>query len=598
MRFMASKHQPLKKTFSESVVCATLLSLLIAASAQAEPYLPSFADYGKGDPHVLPPEGRMVVMSSDMALITAQKFALPLGNTFQYPLIGLTMFPYYKASAPLQDFLNAARVNGVPVTYGNVTTNFFNALPPTDTTRISIPIPQRRETKSTRLAMNGGLHDEVPWHVASQGGQSFSVPGDPEALVLASAGTMFNGAGNRIIGLRCGTLWVFAGAQPVTVLTKYGAARVKPFSIAAVEQTWFNRVRIGDLAGGPVDVHISHKGHDSELSIGKGKEYTFTESAVASTGVSDVAVQGRTAIAPPLVPSLNTVTKTIDPDVSGLVAELKGVKPPFTSLRMASQFERMMKDLGVTPAMRRNEEQKLALKKEELQKPSTYKASLDSRYFVPVYKPVRATGPVPFPRVDSGLNTKWLAHGYAKYLGSSKFGVDADGKLTLDHGEAIFEAKDHMRIRAGEVVVDCQPGSIVYLNAKKDVIVVRNLKEMYEKNVMMRVGGRSLKCAAGQEMVVGNEIPSVVNEMKSDGVGRRNVRAIETLSGNVLINKSEYSMTSFMQFSPIMRALYNSKNEGDKQLLSDLIKMDAVLQLVTGKRGTYQRMSGLPTHGL
>lgn len=581
-----------------SIASSVLFSLVLASAAQAQ-WPPSFEDIGKGDPRALPPEAKFVGMSTDMATIAAQKFAFPT-STINYPLIGLTVFPYYQASAPLKQFLNANRVMGMPITDGIVKPNLYSALPPTDLIRLSIPIPQRREPRSTRLALNADLKDEVPWHVASHGGQAFSVPGDNEAMVLASAGTMFNSAGTRILGLRCGTLWVFSGARPVNVLTKYGAARVKPYSIAAVEQTWFNRVRVADLYGSPVDVHLAYKGKDADLAVEKGKEYTFSESSVASSGTSDYIASARPSVATPvLIPELNTVSRNLDPDVSTLVSELKAAKPPFTTIRMSTQYERMMKDMGVTVAMRRNEMRKLVASKDDVTtKPSMYKASLDAKYFVPVFKPVRAVGPVPFPRVEDPLKTKYLAHGYAKYLGSSKFAVDEDGRLSLDSGEGVFEAKSHMRVRAGEVTIDFFPGSIVYINSKKDVVVVRNLKEMYEKNVVLRVGGRSIKCAAGQELVVGNDIPAVATEMKNDGVTRRNVRAIETLNGNVLLNKSEFDITAFMQYSPLMRALFNSKHEGDKQMVADVIKMGAVIQMVTGKRGPYERMSGLPSHGL
>ena len=588
MRFFGTKQRI-------ATACSTFLSLTLSLAAAQAQMIPSFEDYGKNDPRVLPPDGRMVVMNDTLALITAQRFPMP-ASTWNYPLVGLTMFPYYQASPELKSFLNASRVANIPITHATVTPNLGPfSLPPTDLVRISIPIPQRREVKQTRLAQRGGLHDEVPWHVAHQGGQAFTVPGDSEALVVASAGTMFNACGPRLMGLRCGTMWIFSGERPVSVLTKYGAVKVKPYSIAAVEQTWFNRVRVGDLYGAPVDVHLTYKGKDAEFSVEKGKEYSFSESKTASVGTSDLVAAKAPLV--PQIPELNAVSQNIDADASNLMTELKTLKPPFTTVRMTALYERMMKERGVTIAMRRDA-RRIQAKDDITSKPSTYKASLDAKYFVPVYKPVRNVGAVPFPRVDGGVNTKWLAHGYAKFMNDSKFEVDGDGRITLDNGEAVFEAKGHMRVRAGEVVVDFQPGSIIYVNSKKDVVVVRNLKEKLDQNVILRVGGRSIKCAAGEELVVGNELPTVMNEMKNDGVGRRNVKAIEALGANILINKSEFSLTAFMQYSPIMRALYNSKDESDKQLLADVIKMDAVLSVVTSKRGNYQRMSGLPSHGL
>ncbi len=60
-------------------------------------------------------------------------------------------------------------------------------------------------------------------------------------------------------------------------------------------------------------------------------------------------------------------------------------------------------------------------------------------------------------------------------------------------------------------------------------------------------------------------------------------------------HKSEFELTSLMQYSPIMRQLYESKNEYDQKVIAQIVKMNAVLSMVTGRRGGYQRMAGLPS---
>src|SRR5262249_54797543 len=149
------------------------------------------------------------------------------------------MFPYYEASPELKDFLNNTRINGVPITSLPINSTIqTNPLIPTDLTHINVPIPLRRLDRptTTQLAIRQRLHDEVPWMVANQQGQCFSLPGDPSAIVILSPGTLFNAAALRTVALRCGTAWILTGARPAAVLTKYGAVEISPNSIVGVEQ--------------------------------------------------------------------------------------------------------------------------------------------------------------------------------------------------------------------------------------------------------------------------------------------------------------------------------------------------------------------------
>ncbi|MBX9722685.1 MAG: hypothetical protein K2X81_14900 [Candidatus Obscuribacterales bacterium] len=589
---------------------STVLACLMSCSSAMAQQLPNFVNEGKGNPAFPDADHRFVVLNSGLAGIVSQRFQLPASTT-TYSLAGMTIFPYYQASAPLKEFLNS-NVPGtaLPITQVQpVAAPLVQILPATDYIRMNIPIPTQRFTKSssTQLAVRDRrLKDEVQWMVAHQGGQAFGIPGDQDGLVLVSPGTMFAACAQRTMAIRCGTMWVMTGAKPAAVLTKHGMVGVKPFTIAAIEQTWFNRVRAADLFGQPLEFQVAHNGTFNKVNVEKGKEFTVSESATASSGTSDfVDTEKPTQIAskvPSTIPDLSTVTKDLEPDSSSFVSELKGITPPFTNVRMTSNFQKMFSDFGVTPAMRREEIRKQILQKNNVAtKQAVFKASLDARYFVPVYKPAGEKAPVPFPHTSQDLKTLWVQQGVARYLSDSDLAIGANGRMAMTTGEAVFCAEDPMTVNVNDCQVAMRGGAFVQVVSKKDsatkedVIVVRNLRELNQNNVLVRIKGRSIALGVGCEVVIGKSMPAISNETKLDGVTRRNVKLTEIADGTVFLNRSEIELTSLMQFSPIMRQLFNSKDRNDQKLVAQIMKMTAVLNMVTAGHGAYQRMAGLPS---
>jgi len=560
--------------------------------------------------NMINPNTRMVALPTGIATIAAQKFTMPK-DTVTYGVAGMTIFPYYEASPQLQSFLNS-RVGGVPVTDLPITSNIpQTSLPPTDTIHLNIPMIDRRvqdPPSSTRMALKKQGADEVPWVMANQKMQTFAIPGDPNAVAVVSQGTMFNAAAPRTMALRCGTMWVITGQKPVAVLTKYGAIAVSPYSIAAIEQTWLNKVSTTPLYGRPIEVQLAHKGNTSRLTVERGKELCITESSVASAGTSDYADQtgDKQLIASslplsnvPPVPDLNVITRTLDPDSSAFLSDLKAITPPMTDLRMVSAYQNMFNEHGVSIAMRREAARRQFMQTDvavnTTPKPSTYKASLDDRYFVPVYKPVKHSGPVIFPRSDEALKTLWVQHGAVKYLANSNVEAVRSGRLEFSSGEAMFVASEPMTVRANDCFVEIQDGAIAQIIANRELVVVRNLKEVGTNSVKLKIRNRLIECPAGSEIIVASTMPTIYAQIKSDGITRRNGRITELAGGSIMLNQSEIELTSLMQYDSSMRRLYESKDAYDQKLLGQIVKMDAVLTMVTKNRGSYQRMTGIPT---
>lgn len=589
-----------------SKVASSLLIAAFTATAAANAELPNFVNEGKDWANFPKPNQRFVVLNSGLATITAQRFALPK-DTFSFPIAGITVFPYYQASPELQDFLNSSRINGIPITsYGASPVTPRLSLPPTDTIRYNIKLPSVRSEKQGSIGIARKNTDEASWLIAHKTGQSFVMPGDSSSLVVMSNGAMFNAVAERTLALRSGIMWVITGARPAAILTRYGAVGVRPHSIAAIEQTWFKQVRSASLYGQPLEMQLSFKGSHAKVPVEKGQELSISESTIASSGSADYveSPEEKTRLAfkslqgVNLPQGLNVSASKLDPDACDLVSELKGLKPPINDPKMLNAFELMLADLGISKDARASAIRHQKLKKGSVEiaaKNPAFRNSMDGRYFVPGSRRVVAAETAKqFPKAAQELKSLWVQQGQVKYLDGARVEVEDFGRIAINQGEAVLEAKEAMSVRLNEYFLKLAPGAIVHVNVQKDAIVLRNLKEFKHNSVLFKAKGRSIECAGGSELIAGNDAAGVFAEMKKDGVARRNLRSIETAQGTIVINKSEFDLTSLLQYSPIMWKLYESRNEHDRKLIAQVLKMDAVLSVVTSGRGEYHNMSGLP----
>lgn len=628
-----------------------LLGLLYAPSASAQRN--NFVEqsnnmFGKPDPN-----SRFVVLNSGIASMANQQFGLPK-DAMTFPLAGMTVFPYYQASAPLKEFLNNAMVFGMPINNFPITPKLPQvSLPATDLVRRSIPIPNRapEKNKSSKLnIVDKKVKDEVPWMVAHEGGQAIQIPGDNEALALVTPGTMFSACASRTMVLRCGLMWIFTGARNAAVLTKDAAVVVKPFSIAAIETTWYNRLRVAALQGSAVEMQIAFDGQSDKVTLERGQELRLEENAVlkeldarekahltsarplnnerrqADSGAGSPEQQsletskatlagaapenaGDEASSPatsassaestesrigsmPLVikvPGLSGSTGQINPRKCNLLGELAAVNPPFSNPRMSADYNKMFSNFGITPQMRREEIRRQTLQKYNL----ATKAAVNKLGSNAAAAAAAGTGPTSFPKPLENLKTLRLKNGSLKCLESAELSYQQNGDPKIHKGEAIFIAKNPLIIHTNTFRIHMRAGSTVQLSAKDDVILVRNLGEEEPDSVKIRLGNHIFDCGVGAELIAGTSAPVIFDEMKSDGVARRNVQSTESGAAGVVVNKSEVSLTTLMQFSPLMRKIYKSPDPSDKRLVGDLMKTIVAVNMVTGSHGNYRRMSGL-----
>ena len=648
----------LKNRIGLAGTMAFLTGCFVSSSAIAQQQSANlFINEGKNIPGYPDADKRFVFLNSGVAAMAQQAYGLPKDTT-TYSLMGMTIFPYYQASEPLKAFLNNTSIFGMPVSQFPSTPNIPQiSLPATDMVNRSIPIPNgafQKHGAEKMAVVDKKTKDEVPWMVA-QGGQAFQVPGDSEALALVAPGSMFSACAARTMVLRCGLMWIMTGTRAVAVLTKNGAVAIKPYSIAAVEATWFNELRVTALHGPALEVQLAYDGKTDKVTVEHGKEISVAESLVATSGQQGFLASREASnsnhdapksepapdsVHTPLtisVPGLQAHTSSIVPRKSDLLRELTIITPPFSTPRMSTDYSRMLASFGITPAIRRAEIQKQYLQKNNIASKSAINNLAKRAAAIPrnntklgnvvttaenglptaAGKMTNATAhteavlnsaagqtveTASLSGVNQGrlptaeLRTLRLSKGRARLFTNTEINVEQGGIPYFTLGEAVFVADQPLVIKTGTFTVHMRAGAKVQMVARKDVILVRNLAEEQLNSVKIRMGNHIFDCGVGGELIAGTNAPAIFDEMRIDGIARRNVASTEALSGCIIVNKCEVSLTSLMQQSPLMRQLYKSRDESDKRIISDLMKTIVAMNMVTGARGAYRRISGL--HGI
>lgn len=577
------------QTSKPLTVLLSFLAVICTAAA-----LPSACaqDAALTNPREIPEGARFVIMSDYMANMIEQKHGLPM-TTGRYPLAGLVVFPNQNLAPDLKERINSKFLGLLPMNYAQVVPHFFHALPPNDLVKISVPLnpaPVRRS--NTGIAVRPKRSDEQAWLVAHQDGESFQLPGDRTAVLLASPGTIFNAAGKKEAIIKAGSLWIFSDSNAITLHTRHGDLLVPPFSIVAVEQTFFGKLSVVALDGRPARLtwrpgSTNTDEHKVQV-VEAGHQLVVRDKLVAAAGTSDFVASSTLPSSAPggLEASIASVTG----EECSLVKELIKRRPPFSSFDMERRYEHMMKRYSLSATERMRKWSKPA-KQEESPQPSTYSASLDQRYFVPVFKNAASTKPLSTAKAvetKTELRSKLLKRATAKYLSDAAVNIDEFGRINLQNGELLVCAHDSIRIKIGEAEVYLAKGAIALVNYSGGVVGVRNLKEMHNQNVSLVYAGRSMKCSVGHELLAAGSLGAISREMAEDRLQRRCSQISEFNNGNATINKSEFSITSALAASPLLRRVYHSKDEIDRRITDELVKMDACLTLVAGGKGAYR----------
>ncbi len=140
-----------------------------------------------------------------------------------------------------------------------------------------------------------------------------------------------------------------------------------------------------------------------------------------------------------------------------------------------------------------------------------------------------------------------------------------------------------MRVPLDPGFLELQPGAVVLINRAGDgeITSVRNLWEPDSGKVLFRHGDRRVVLSAGEELLV-----SATKDFKNpdDNIGRRR---LHRLNISAAVVHSEFSISSLLQSSKLLREIRLSKNKEDQVLESKIKKMAVILSIVTASHGPY-----------
>lgn len=571
----------------------------LASMAQEAPTVPREL---LAESRQLAPGAQYVTLSTGVAAMIGQKHGFP-AHTYRFPLLDLVVFPNQNLAPDLDAILKSNLIGNIPVNnnfQNPPLLNFNPGLPITDTVQRGMPIGFVRERgrrgSTTGLAYRGQGSGEVSWMVSHKDGSQFIMPGDKEALVFASSGTMFTLAGPRTLALKYGKLWIFNSNRHTSyVVTKLGVVDVKPGSFVGIDQSWFGSVRVANIDGKPSNFRIANKKENANVVITRRTETSFAKAEVASLGTQDYD-SANVALTPTVAPAnVNVNSADLDLKDSEFVFPLKSLALYYPNASVRGAFSKTLNGLGI--ALDRSEQNAL---KAESEKPDPlklvrYRASTNSRYFVPESKTPSLNDRV--YSVQDLRGEPALAGAYLRFFEGTELERDKDIKsqIRLKKGELLVVGGEHtLRIKANDTDVYVKPKAVALVSIQDKTVTVRNLKEMWSKNVAVYTAGRSMPVSSGYEVMVGPDAPEISRIMHADKVLRRQLNHIELLGKERYVSKCEYSLTSLLKNNQLLAQISKSTKESDRKLAANLVKMEACLVLAGGGRGPFRLIGSMP----
>jgi hypothetical protein len=151
-------------------------------------------------------------------------------------------------------------------------------------------------------------------------------------------------------------------------------------------------------------------------------------------------------------------------------------------------------------------------------------------------------------------------------------------------GSAFIQALTNMAVKTnfGDVVI--KKGAMVALDSTGGALRVKSCSGPGHTTV--RLAGKSISLAPGQELLVSTRKPTKELLAPADGVGRRMVSQ-HSLMSDLHIAVSDISLVSYLQNAHFLSHLRASTSPVEKRMLGALLKTAASIETVTRARGAY-----------
>lgn len=163
----------------------------------------------------------------------------------------------------------------------------------------------------------------------------------------------------------------------------------------------------------------------------------------------------------------------------------------------------------------------------------------------------------------------------------AKFEVGRDG-VSVQRGSLIFDVMNSTTIKLPLSTVETKSHSLIFVRSQdgcEHVLVLLG-------SAPVRVGPHRAVLNSGEEAVVTDHEPTYKDLAGQDDIGRRRFR-MTALPDNRTLAVSEFSLIQALEREPLIHNLLNCNDGRDRALKMQLIKMAAVLNIVTARHGQY-----------
>ena len=454
------------------------------------------------------------------------------------------------------------------------------------------------------------------WTVASGVCQSFAFDSKDDTTIIGSGGTCFVPEASHTLLLKEGKIVTFTGKLRTVVETSQGNVDIPPESSALIEQKSPGMMRIANLGGSETDVSITRNGRTQVITQKPGEELVVADASLADEE---------------LIPIDGIEREPISAAIT--ISGLKIQKRRFNVKSMMEREQMVSCNLGCFPVTIRRKIDRVKdaagagtthkLHTGMLLTPNSLKSNkvieADGSAVIPTimlftpdvpqtalvdeqswethspadestFKPISYMQPGSPAGAFVGLRKLSYPTATVRHSGKTQVLLERPGVVALKDGETLIDTQRPTAIKAGSHSIYIAGGTIALVGKTSNLLAIRNLCERMSRSIRLDFEGRSLKIAAGEEIIVGPSGNTLVKTFKNDLFSRRRISRFDIGGGNSVV-KSDISLVSLMQRHEVMSRLVHSSNPSDHALAEKVIKMAACIHMVTAKKGAYAPMT-------
>lgn len=175
--------------------------------------------------------------------------------------------------------------------------------------------------------------------------------------------------------------------------------------------------------------------------------------------------------------------------------------------------------------------------------------------------------------------------------------VEPEVRMSTSKGSHFTRQGNAVKLEEGILVLDAEQAALIEtplarLGPRRKAVVYVKVRRGIEHFFVLlgpaeiKVGKHTAQLNSGEEAIVLDHEPGYSDLVGQDDIGRRRIRMTK-LSESESMALSEFSLIQAVEREPMLYRLVHSTDVHDKSVRERLIKMAAVLNIVTGRHGQY-----------